>query len=140
MLVKTETQPGYFGHQAASHQDVPPVCDFAFPGAIERMGFTNSYPLDTEIYGEEEPADYLYKVVSGAVRTYKILENGRRQIAGFYVPGDVFGLETRDQHTLSAETIAQSKLLLIRRSELAGLAKRNNDVMRQLWTLTASEL
>jgi CRP/FNR family nitrogen fixation transcriptional regulator len=140
MLVKTETQPGYFGHQAASHQDVPPVCDFAFPGAIERMGFTNSYPLDTEIYGEEEPAQYLYKVVSGAVRTYKILENGRRQIAAFYVPGDVFGLETRDEHALSAEAISQSKLILVKRRDLIALASHDNAVARLLWTLTAAEL
>jgi CRP/FNR family transcriptional regulator, nitrogen fixation regulation protein len=32
-----------------------------------------SYRRNTELFGENEPADYLYKVVSGGVRTYKIL-------------------------------------------------------------------
>ena len=59
-----------------------------------------SYPRNTEIFGENEPADYVYKVVSGSVRTYKILSDGRRQIGGFYLPGDIFGLEFGDEHTL----------------------------------------
>jgi CRP-like cAMP-binding protein len=74
------------------------------------------------------------------VRSCKTLESGRRQIAAFYVPGDVFGLETRDEHTLSAEAIAESKLFLIRRSTLVTLAERDNDVAGQLWTHTAAEL
>ena len=56
------------------------------------MGATMSYPRNSEIFGENEPADYLYKIVSGGVRTYKILSDGRRQIGAFYLPGDIFGL------------------------------------------------
>src|SRR4051812_18109823 len=140
MLTQTEVRPGSFRPQAMPQLSMRPTCDPASLGAIDLMGFIISYSRNTEVYGEKEPAAYLYKVVRGAVLTYKILENGRRQVAGFYVPGDVFGLETRDRHTLSAETIAKSKLLLISRSELVGLAARDNDVVRQLWTLTAAEL
>jgi CRP-like cAMP-binding protein len=35
-------------------------------------------------------------VISGSVRTYKILNDGRRQVGGFYLPGDIFGLEFAD--------------------------------------------
>ena len=52
-----------------------------------------SYQKDEEIYGEDEPAEYVYQVISGAVRTYKLLSDGRRQIGAFHLPGDVFGLE-----------------------------------------------
>ena len=52
-----------------------------------------------------ESADYLYKVVSGTVRTYKVLTDGRRQIGAFYLPGDIFGLESGDEHDFSAEAI-----------------------------------
>src|SRR6516164_8708197 len=41
--------------------------------AIELMGACMSFAANAEIYGENEPADYLYKVVSGTVRTYKVL-------------------------------------------------------------------
>ena len=81
---------------------VPPGPGNAPEGVSERdpltqtmqlMGAVMSFPRNTEIFGENEPADYVYKVVSGSVRTYKILNDGRRQIGGFYLPGDIFGLE-----------------------------------------------
>ena len=39
------------------------------------------------------------------MRTYKVLNDGRRQIGAFYLPGDIFGLEIGDEHTFSAEAI-----------------------------------
>jgi CRP-like cAMP-binding protein len=104
------------------------------------MGAAMSFSRNGEIYGEGEPADYLYKVVSGAVRTYKILSDGRRQIGAFYLPGDVFGLEVSDEHHLSAEAISDSKILIVKRSALIALAARDPDVARQLWTFTAQAL
>jgi CRP-like cAMP-binding protein len=115
----------------------------AAPGvgsAIELMGAPMPFSRNAEIYGENEPAEYLYKVISGTVRTYKVLNDGRRQIGAFYLPGDVFGLEIGDEHTFSAEAIVDSKVMVIKRSSLIALAARDNDVARQLWTMTAGEL
>ena len=56
-----------------------------------------SYRKDEEIYGEDELAEYVYQVIRGAVRTYKLLSDGRRQIGAFLLPGDVFGLEIGHQ-------------------------------------------
>jgi CRP/FNR family nitrogen fixation transcriptional regulator len=108
--------------------------------AIDMMGAPMNFRRNAEIYGEDEPADYLYKVVSGAVRTYKLLSDGRRQIGAFYLPGDVFGLESGSVHTLSAEAISDTKVMVIRRSALVALAARDNGVASQLWTITAREL
>jgi CRP/FNR family transcriptional regulator, nitrogen fixation regulation protein len=107
---------------------------------IEMMGVQMSFNRNAEIYGENEPADYLYKVMSGAVRTYKVLGDGRRQIGAFYLPGDVFGLESGEAHAFSAEAIADSKVAVIKRSTLVGLASRDNEVARQLWVMTSREL
>ncbi|HEY6992367.1 MAG TPA: helix-turn-helix domain-containing protein [Xanthobacteraceae bacterium] len=104
------------------------------------MGALVPFARNTEIYGENEPADYLYKVVSGTVRTYKVLVDGRRQIGGFYLPGDIFGLETDDEHAFSAEAITDCKIIVIKRSAVIALAARDNDVARQMWGLTAREL
>ena len=98
------------------------------------------FARNSEIYGENEPADYLYKVVSGTVRTYKVLVDGRRQIGGFHLPGDMFGFESGDEHTFSAEAITDCKILVIRRSAVITLAARDNDVAQQMWALTAREL
>jgi CRP/FNR family nitrogen fixation transcriptional regulator len=98
------------------------------------------YARNAEIFGENEPAEYLYRVISGAVRTYKVLNDGRRQIGGFYLPGDVFGLEVGDEHTFSAEAITECKILVIKRSSVVALAARDSSVARELWTMTANEL
>src|SRR5262245_47304945 len=85
-----------------------------------------TYARNGEIFGEQEPAEYLYKVVSGAVRTFKVLANGRRQIAGFYLSGEVFGIEAGKKHTLSAEAITNSKIVIIKHSVLAFLAEHDS--------------
>jgi CRP/FNR family transcriptional regulator, nitrogen fixation regulation protein len=108
--------------------------------SMQLMGAMMAYPRNTEIFGEDEPADYLYKVVSGCVRTYKILSDGRRQVGGFYLPGDVFGLEFADEHTLSAEAISDAKVLVVKRSALNALAERDVSVAQQLFALTGHEL
>src|SRR6266403_5195210 len=60
-----------------------------------------SYRKDEEIYGEDEPAEYVYQIIRGAVRTYKLLSDGRRQIGTFHLPGDIFGLELGSNHSLA---------------------------------------
>ena len=77
-----------------------------------------SYTRNEEIYGEGEPADYLYKIESGCVRAYRTLDNGRRQLVAFYLPGDLFGLDARDLHTISTEATTPCKIRVIKRKAL----------------------
>jgi CRP-like cAMP-binding protein len=116
------------------------VSDHGLNEVVELMGAPMSFGRNGEIYGEGESADFLYKVVSGTVRTYKVLSDGRRQIGGFYLPGDIFGLEIGDEHASAAEAITECKVLVIKRSALVALADKDHDVARQLWTLTGREL
>ena len=108
--------------------------------SIAMMGAVMPFARNVEIYGENETADYLYKVVSGVVRTYKLLSDGRRQIGSFYLPGDIFGLEFGGEHTSSAEAVANSKIHVIKRSAVVALAGREKEIARQLWRMTATEL
>jgi len=118
----------------------PRVSTYSLARAIEEMGAAMVFPRDAEIYRENSPASYLYKVVSGTVRTFKALSNGRRQIRAFYLPGDIFGVETGQEHAFSAEAITDAKLLVIERKAVVALAARDNDVAHQLWSLTSREL
>jgi CRP/FNR family nitrogen fixation transcriptional regulator len=99
-----------------------------------------SYRKDEEIYGEDEPAEYVYQVISGAVRTYKLLSDGRRQIGAFHLPGDVFGLETGTAHRLAAEAIIDTTVRLVKRRSLDQAAGVDVQVARKLWAMTASDL
>src|SRR4051812_39096534 len=99
-----------------------------------------SYRKDEEIYGEDEPAEYVYQVVRGAVRTYRLLSDGRRQIGAFLLPGDVFGLESGTAHRLAAEAIIDTTVRLVKRRSLEQAAGTDVQVARKLWTMTAGEL
>jgi CRP/FNR family transcriptional regulator, nitrogen fixation regulation protein len=112
----------------------------AFAQAMRMMGAVMSFPRNSEIFGENEPAHYVYLVISGSVRTYKILSDGRRQVGGFYLPGDVFGLEFADEHTFSAEAIADAKVVVVKRSAITALAGRDPAIGRELFALTGREL
>ncbi|HZD63475.1 MAG TPA: helix-turn-helix domain-containing protein [Xanthobacteraceae bacterium] len=143
MLTKqaqTARRAASFGHPVAKLRSAPHMVKDPKADPIELMGAVMPFARNSEIYGENEPADYLYKVVSGTVRTYKMLVDGRRQIGGFHLPGDIFGFESGDEHTFSAEAITDCKIAVIKRSAVIALAARNNDIARQMWALTAREL
>jgi len=112
----------------------------ALAQSMQMMGAVMSFPRNSEIFGENEPADYVYRVISGSVRTYKILSDGRRQVGGFYLPGDIFGLEFAEEHTFSAEAIADAKVVVVKRSAIAALAGRDPAIGRELFALTGREL
>ena len=99
-----------------------------------------TYRKDEEIYGEDEPAEYVYQVIRGAVRTYKLLSDGRRQIGAFHLPGDVFGLESGATHRLATEAILDTTLRLVKRRSLEQAAQSDVRVARDLWSITSGEL
>jgi CRP/FNR family transcriptional regulator, nitrogen fixation regulation protein len=109
-------------------------------GSLELMGSQMTFGPNEEIFGENEPAERVYKVTKGAVRTYKILCDGRRQIGAFYFPGDIFGLEIGKEHQFSAEAIDKVTVLVIRSGAVVSLAERDSKAARELWAFTAREL
>ena len=107
---------------------------------VAAPGFVMSFDRNEEIYGEDEPADFVYKVVSGAVRTSRILSDGRRQIAAFHFAGDIFGLEPGEVHSLCAEAITECRIALVKRVAVNRAADRDCGAARELWGVTALSL
>jgi CRP/FNR family nitrogen fixation transcriptional regulator len=99
-----------------------------------------TYERGTEIYGEKEPAEYVYQVRTGAVRTYKLLSDGRRQIGAFHLIGDIFGLENGNEHRFTAEAVIETTVCVIRRRSLEAMANSDAIVARNLLSMTASNL
>jgi CRP/FNR family transcriptional regulator, nitrogen fixation regulation protein len=122
---------------------IPPAATDPFAAITGYAGLVASeftYCKDEEIYGEDEPAEYVYQVISGAVRSYKLLSDGRRQIGAFHLPGDVFGLESGAAHRLATEAIIDTTVRLVKRKSLEQAAGHDVQVARKLWTMTAGEL
>ena len=140
MLIQTTLTPTTqsLAHPMSARVSMPAAALFA--GCPELLGVDFSYWRDEEIYGEGEPAKSVYKVVSGAVRTYKLLSDGRRQIGALHFPGDLFGSEPGEAHRLTAEAVADARVLVFKRRRLETLAARDVGVAHQLWTRTAQAL
>jgi CRP/FNR family transcriptional regulator, nitrogen fixation regulation protein len=98
------------------------------------------YNKDEEIYGEDEPGDYVYQVIRGAARSYKLLSDGRRQIGAFHLPGDIFGLESGPIHRLTAEAVIDTTVRLVTRRGLEKAAGTDVQVARRLWAMTSTDL
>ncbi len=99
-----------------------------------------TYKKGTEIYGEKEPADYVYQVKTGAARSYKLLSDGRRQIGAFHLVGDIFGLENSSEHRFTAEAIVDTTVRLIKRRSLELVAESDAMVARNLLGMTTNNL
>lgn len=125
-----ETGPYAANAAAADSIDLGP--DLSLRGV--RMRFERN----EEIFGQDEPAEYVYRVVSGAVRTLRFSSDGRRQILAFHMAGDVFGLELGDLHTLSAEAVSDAEIVVARRS-LLDKAVANDPRAARCWLQHASQ-
>jgi CRP/FNR family transcriptional regulator, nitrogen fixation regulation protein len=121
------------------------------PNSLRELGLTSgsnpivnlnefTYKRGSEIYGEKEAAEYVYQVKSGAVRSYKLLSDGRRQIGAFHLVGDIFGLENGGEHRFTAEAIVDTTVRLIKRQSLETVAESDAIVARNLLSMTTSNL
>src|SRR6516165_5529427 len=84
------------------------------------------YLKGAEIFGEAEPAEYVYKIRSGSVRTFKLLLDGRRQIGAFHLAGDIFGVENGDVYRFTAEAIVNTSVWIANRRRIFGDASEEN--------------
>ncbi|HVI33544.1 helix-turn-helix domain-containing protein [Phenylobacterium sp.] len=89
---------------------------------MDRVGVRMTYARNEEIYGQGDDVEFLYRVVSGSVRTIRLTSDGRRQVGDFYYPGDLFGLETGPDHRFSAEALTDCIVLVVKRSSVRAAA------------------
>lgn len=108
--------------------------------AIDVSGAGKSYPRGSEVFGQGERADSVYKVDRGAVCCFKTLADGRRQICDFALPGNLFGLEFGAEHSVGAEAVADSIIVEARRSTLFNDSSDSRAAANTMIALTMSDL
>jgi CRP/FNR family transcriptional regulator len=89
------------------------------------------------IFREGDISNALYVVRSGSVKSYLISNDGEEQVLGFYLPGDVFGLDGSEEHgrMSSAVTLETSTVCRLPIEDLD-----ENGISKQLLRLTSSQL
>ncbi len=112
------------------------------PGdVLSTLAMTTRYGRGQEIYTQDHPAEHWYRVVSGAARRFTVQVNGRRQIVDFLLPGDFFGLASRNVHLFAVEAIVEGTVVAAYPRERAeALADANPHLGREIRTVTAAEI
>lgn len=86
---------------------------------MRRFGVRMVFADGENIFAQDDPADLLYRLVAGTVRTTRLARDGRRQIGDFHQTGDLFGLEQSPAHRFSAEALGDCEVLVARRRTMA---------------------
>jgi CRP-like cAMP-binding protein len=108
--------------------------------AFAALGVVINHAAGEEVFGQGEPAQYVYQVLRGTVRTYRILGDGRRQVCEFHLPGDFVGMDADGAYRGSAEGMTDVTLVTIRRSVLTQRAASDLALTQMLWDLSVRSL
>ena len=83
-----------------------PVPAASATACLDNLGTSVSYTRGKTLIEEGHPAEYVYKVVTGALRKVRLLPDGRRHITSFLMPGDFFGFADGTNYTHTVEAVA----------------------------------
>ena len=103
------------------------------PPRLVLQGSRRSREPGATIYAQSDPAEFIYQVVSGVVRTITLNRDGRRIVHGFHLPGEIFGMEREKIHHCSAEAVCETELVQCPVSRLNTLADTDKEAARELW-------
>jgi CRP/FNR family transcriptional regulator len=92
------------------------------------------------IIDESEPANYVFNLTSGAVKIYKLLPDGRRQITGFLFAGDFLGLTHNETYAYTAEALTPTRMCRFPRQKLEALLTELPKLERRLLGMASHEL
>jgi len=73
------------------------------------------------IINEADPSEFIFNVTVGAVKLYKLMADGRRQITGFLFPGSFLGVSDHSEYAYTAEALTPTSLCRFPRKKFEGL-------------------
>jgi CRP-like cAMP-binding protein len=109
-------------------------------GGLRDAGGTVVLERDQELHEQGSPARYCYQIVSGCLRTVKLMEDGRRQIGDFLMAGDLLGFDVIDNYSFGAEAVTGTVLRRYKLCAVENLADNNPGFARWLRQRAARHL
>ena len=124
------------GEAAAPSMDPTPDCALCGAFVSATTAPRSPFAPGALLFRQGEPVRLVYRILSGAVISYRLLSDGRRQVTGFHLPGDFLGLEAGVEHATTTEALSRVDALAMERTELAGRAVTDVSLARALWQVT----
>jgi CRP/FNR family transcriptional regulator, anaerobic regulatory protein len=96
----------------------------------------------THIFREGDPFEAIAAVRLGTVKTYVNDSEGREQVLGFFLPGEVIGLNAISQSRYPCNAVALDSVMLCRFSfpNIAALASRVPGLQQHLFRLLSEDI
>ena len=107
--------------------------------AFAATGWPVRFTRDREIQGEGEPAEYFYQIETGAARSYKLTDDGRRQVIAFHLAGDVIELGAGRRHSLSAAAASSCVIRVAKRTAITAMARSSPALASEIWRRIARD-
>ena len=106
---------------------------------VEHIG---PFHAGDHIFRVGDPFEAIAAVRAGTVKTYIIDRDGREHVLGFYLPGEVIGLDAIDGETYPCNAVALDTAMLCRFSfpKIAVLATRLPGLQRHLFRLLSRDI
>lgn len=89
---------------------------------------------------EGAPPEYLYNIIAGSVKLFKLLADGRRQVVGFLTMGDFIGFGRADATACSAEALTPVRLCRFERGTFHALLDTYPALERRLLAVASDEV
>lgn len=109
------------------------ACDLTL-SRITSVGRVDHVAAGAPLYDEGDASEFVYGVVAGMVRTVSIGRDGKRLVRGFYLSGELLGMEQARLHASSAEAIGDTRVVRCSRSRFDALAASDVQVSSELWS------
>jgi len=110
------------------------------PATVESFGANQLVLRDRLLFAQSDEARYVYRILSGVVRTYRMMPDGRRHVTDFLLAGDLIGFEIGEEHNVSAEAVTDCVVRRYPRRQLEQAANDQPVVARRLLTLACDRL
>lgn len=94
------------------------------------------------VFEQGEPFGAIYAVRAGAVKVFSVSPQGEEQVIGFYLPGEIFGLDAIDEntHQCTAKALETSTICEIPYDRLQGLSHEIPKLQTQMYRLLSREI
>lgn len=111
-------------------------CEICEAFAIAAFPVRATLAPGEEIFRQGDRAGMVYRVLSGEAISYRLLNDGRRQVTEFHVAGDFIGLEAGLEHRTTAESLNSVTVAAVRRTDLARMSENDGNLARSLWQMS----
>jgi CRP/FNR family transcriptional regulator len=126
--------------QSAHHAQPPAGC------AVEQglggigLGVTLTAAAGQTIVVEGDPLNHYYRILSGTVRLYNAVSDGRRQVLDFLGSDECFGLTGLDRFAYSVEAISPVTIVRYPRQRLDAVVEQSPELAARLFRQACIEL